>query len=689
MKIGVDVGGTFTDFLLLDADNNSTTCKVLSTPDDPSRAVFQGLTELAELAKDELGTFLSQVEMIVHGTTVTTNAVLTGNIATTGLVTTRGFRDALQMRRGVREVQYDNKYTAPVPLVPRWLRRPVSERIDAEGTVLEEINLDDVDDAIERFVASGIEAVAVCFMHSYREDVNERVAAERLQAKLPGTYLSVSSQVLPQVRFYDRISTTVLNACVGPILGNYLQRLVARLEAVEFPGVLLIMQSNGGGSTAAQSARLAASTLLSGPAAAPVAGLAYSGLHDQQDFITVDMGGTSFDAALVKAGAPSLTTASRVNRHLLALESMEINTVGAGGGSIATLAEGGLLRMGPMSAGADPGPACYSRGGVEPTCTDADLLLGYLSAEFFAGGAIKLDVDAATRAIEKKVGRPLGISALEAAHGMYQVCNVNMATAIREISVQKGYDPRDFLLICAGGAGPLHAACIADELEIKRILIPRESSIFCAAGMLHSDLKHDFVRSYHAEFSVDGLDVERFSSLIEELRSEGNEVLEGEQIQAERRRFSFALDLRYAGQYHEVNVVVAERDLVPLDFDTINDSFHATHNRLFGYDLDKEGTTVNLVNLRVSAIGVTDKPEIKKEAKRSDSATAARKGSRPVFLPSEKQLAEAEVYDGDVMGYGNALEGPAIVEQRNTTIFVPPQWRLDCDALASFILQRD
>jgi N-methylhydantoinase A len=689
MKIGIDVGGTFTDFLLLDGAGNSTVCKVLSTPDDPSRAVFAGLNELAAGREVDFASFLNDVEIIVHGTTVTTNAVLTGNIAATGLITTKGFRDALQMRRGEREVQYDNKYLAPEPLVPRWLRRPVSERVNAEGVVLQEIDVEELDDAIRHLEKAGVEAVAVCFMHSYRTDINERIAAARVKQRLPGRYLSVSSEILPQVRFYDRISTTVLNACVGPILDNYLQRLVARLEEAAYPGLLLIMQSNGGVATPAQSARLAAGTLLSGPAAAPVAGLAYSAVHDQPDFITIDMGGTSFDAALVKNGAPSLTTASRVNRHLLALESMEINTIGAGGGSIASLDDSGLLRMGPKSAGADPGPVCYGRGGQQPTCTDANLLLGYLSPEFFAGGEIQLDLAATSRAVEEKVAKPLGLTVLEAAHGMFQVSNVNMATAIREITVQKGYDPRDFPLVCAGGAGPIHAACIAEELEITRILIPRESSIFCAAGMLHSDLKHDFVRSYHTEFSSRALDAENFGTLLRDIRKEGEQVLALEQIGPARREFSYALDLRYAGQYHEVNVAVAEAVIDPPNFEAICTLFHAAHNRLYGYDLGEVATAVNLVNIRVSAKGLTDKPEIKTETRRSDSASAQLKGQRKVFLPGERVLGDADVYDGDALGYGHSLTGPAIVEQRNTTIFVPPGWRMECDALASFLLERD
>ena len=687
MKIGVDVGGTFTDFLLLDAAGNSQTCKVLSTPDDPSRAVFAGFAQLAERNGHTLDAFLHDVEIIVHGTTVTTNAVLTGKIAPVGLLTTHGFRDALQMRRGMREVQYDNKYPAPEPLIPRRLRRPVVERIDAQGEVLQPILLDDVDDAVQRLTEAGVEAVAVCFMHAYRNDEHERAAAERVADQMPDAYLSVSSRVLPQVRFYERVSTTVLSAGVGPILSRYLDKLVERLDAAVFRGVLLIMQSNGGVTGPKKATALAASTLLSGPAAAPVAGLAYADVHAIRDLITVDMGGTSFDAALVKDGAPSLTTASRVNRHALGLETMDINTIGAGGGSIAWIDDGGMLRMGPDSAGATPGPACYGQGGVLPTCTDANLLLGYLSPDYFAGGSIKLDAAAAETAVEEEIAQPLAKSAIEAAYGMYQVINTNMASAIREISVQKGYDPRDFLLVCAGGAGPIHAAHIAAELEIRKILIPRQSSIFCAAGMLHSDLKHDFVRSYNTEFQVHSLDLGRFSSLVEELSEQGRQVLSDELIPPARQRFSFALDLRYLGQYHEVKIPVDAMELDPIDFAGISKRFHETHDRLYGYSLATEQTAITLVNLRMSAMGITDKPTMASQDRQTQEVAAKRKGQRAIFVAQKREFAPVDVYDGDAMGYGDSFEGPAIVEQRNTTVLIPPGFRLECDPLDSFLLE--
>jgi N-methylhydantoinase A len=687
-KIGIDVGGTFTDFLLMEAGGATGIYKVLSTPDDPSRAVVEGLERMAASHDTALRAFLDDVEIIVHGTTVTTNAVLTGRIAKTGLITTKGFRDALQMRRGIREETYDNKAKPPAPLVPRWLRRPVGERVLADGTVRAPLDEDDVDDAAARFRDAGVEAVAICFMHAYANPVHEAAVAERLKAALPGVYCSASSAVLPQVRFYDRVSTTVLNAAVGPILDRYLTNLTGRLDEAGFGGILLIMQSNGGVTTPGVAAKLAASTLLSGPAAAPVAGLAYSEPHHTRSFITVDMGGTSFDAALVRDGAPELTTDARIAKHALALPSLEINTIGAGGGSIGWIDEGGLLRMGPASAGADPGPACYGRGGTLPTCSDANLVLGYLSAEYFAGGGMALDRDAATAAIERKIADPLGLSLAVAAYGMFRVMNVNMASGIREITVQKGFDPRDFPLICAGGAGPIHAAMIAEELEIGRILVPRESSIFCAAGMLRSDLKHDYVRSYHTPFSAEGLDADRFQAALRSMADEANATLDGEGIAPEARRFDYSLDLRYLGQYHEVRVDVPASELDGPDIDAIAGRLHRAHNRLYGYDLESDGTAIELVNLRLSATGITEKPPIARESRVEAAADCARKGARPVFLPHENEFGEVPVYDGDKLRHGHRIEGPAIVEQVNTTVLLPGGYGLGCDELGSFVMEK-
>ncbi len=685
-KVGVDVGGTFTDFLLMDKGGQAEIFKVLSSPEDPSVAVMNGFSVMADATETDLASFLGSVDLIVHGTTVTTNAVLTGKWARTGLLTTKGFRDALEMRRGIREELYNNRYRPPDPVVPRDLRIAVDERVDHLGHVVVPLNPADVEMGAELFNKRGIEAVAICFMHSHANPDHELEAAQRVARLMPSAYLSVSSKVLPQIRYYERTSTTVLNACVGPILKRYLSSLTEKLGENGFRGILLIMQSNGGVTTPAVVIEMAASTLLSGPAAAPIAGVAYAAPHGHDSFITIDMGGTSFDTALIKDAAPVVTTAGKVNRQALALPMMDINTIGAGGGSTAWIDEGGLLRMGPESAGARPGPACYGFGGVEPTCSDANLVLGYLSGDYFAGGRMKLDGSAAKRAIEQRIAHPLGLSLVQAASGMFHIMNVNMASAIREISVQKGYDPRDFPIICAGGAGPIHAAMIAEELEIGRIIIPKESSIFCAAGMLLSDLKHDLVRSCHTPMEREKADIPRFNEIVRQLEEEGASILAGEQIPQDRQVMSYTLDLRYVGQYHEVPVEISWDDVKTFNETAIKNAFHAAHDRLYGYSLAREGTAVELVNLRLTAVGISDKPVFKEEKPHGQDASQAVKGARLVYLPSSENFGEVDVYDGDRLSRGNRLSGPAIIEQVNTTTFVPKGWNVECDACGNYLM---
>jgi N-methylhydantoinase A len=685
-RLGIDVGGTFTDFLLMGGDGRTRVHKELSTPEDPSIAVMSGLRALAAAQAMQFERFAREIGIIVHGTTVTTNAVLTGRTARTGLITTQGFRDALEMRRGVREVMYDNRYHPPPPIVPRYLRLPVRERVDADGALLTPLEGAGLQAALEALRSENVEAVAICFMHAHANRVNEDAAARLVRQGLPGAYVSVSSEVLPQVRFYERTSTTVLNAGVGPILARYLGNLTRKLDEAKYRGTLLIMQSNGGVASPAAVSQLAAMTLLSGPAAAPAAGLACMAPGGQRSFITVDMGGTSFDAALVRNGEPSVTTSGEVNRYALALPSMEINTIGAGGGSIAWIDDGGLLRMGPQSAGAAPGPACYGRGGAEPTCTDANLLLGFLSAQYFAGGRMKLDAKAAERAIRERIARPLRMDVVEAAHGMYQVINVNMASAIREISVQKGYDPREFPLLCAGGAGPVHGAAIAAELGIRRIVVPRDASIFCASGMLRTDLKRDYVRSLAQALPQGREKSPRIAALVGEMRKQARRTLDAEGIGAARQRLRYSLDLRYAGQYHEVNVAVSEALLKRSDWNGVRELFHAQHDRMYGYSLEEEATAVELLNVRLTAIGVTAKPAPERQPRRRASPAPALKGRREVYLRERAKFAAVPVYDGDRLGHGNRLAGPAIIESVNTTIVVPPGYRVDYDVQGNCLL---
>jgi len=683
-KIGIDVGGTFTDFLLAHEDGRTQIYKVLSTPDDPSAGLMNGLQEMAKDRNISLEAFIRDVETIVHGTTVTTNAVLTYRGAKTGLLTTKGVRDALEMRRGIREEQYNNRYPNVEPLVPRYLRSPVHERLDYKGDVLTSIREQDVHDAVQLFTKEGVEAIAICFMNSFANRAHEEVAAKIIRDKMPNVYLTVSSTLLPSIRFYDRISTTVLNSYVGPVLRSYLKSLLRRLNEIGFRGILLIMQSNGGVVSPEIAIDHAAVTLLSGPAGGPVAGIAYTAIQGYSDCITIDMGGTSFDAALIKNRTPLVTTEGEINRLRLALPMLNIVTIGAGGGSIGWIDEGGLLRMGPQSAGAKPGPACYNLGGELPTCTDADLLLGFLDKNYFAGGKMPLNEEKAIGAIKTHIADKSKMDVIEAAAGMYHVINVNMAAGVREVSVKRGQDPRDFPLVVAGGAGPNHACMIALELEIPVMIVPKESSIFCAAGMLMSDLQHNFVRTYAT--LLDRINPKKFRDLFIEMENEGIALLKTERIQKDRIQFIYSIDMRYIKQYHEVNVIISREEIHQGKLASIAKKFHPEHNRLYGYSLEELGTPIEVINLRLKCSGKTDKPKFLKMKVAGPDPSKSFKNKRKVYLPTKKRFQMVSVFDGDRLRYGNKIEGPAIIEQVNTTTFVSPEFSAICDAYGSFTL---
>ncbi|MCC7162119.1 MAG: hydantoinase/oxoprolinase family protein [Anaerolineae bacterium] len=681
-RIGIDVGGTFTDFLLLDKTGAATLYKTSTTPHDPAIGLLNGLQEMADAHAVSLQEFVRDVELIVHGTTVATNAVLTGNGMPTGLVTTEGFRDASQMRRGIREAQYNNRYRAPEPLVPRHRRLTVRERINYAGECETPLNTQEVCAAAKQLRDERVMGVALCFMQAHANPAHEQQAAEILRRELPDAYLSVSSELAPQIRFYDRTSTTVLNAYVGPLIERYLTNLSARLGELDFRGVLLIMQSNGGVASPQVTKRVAAGTLLSGPAGGPVAGLAFVEPHERGDCITVDMGGTSFDAALIFDRKPLVVTDGRINGHLLALPMLDIHTIGAGGGSIGWIDSAGLLRMGPASAGAQPGPACYGRGGEKPTCTDADLALGYLDPDFFLGGKLKLYLDKARGAIETHIAQPLGMSVEQAAAGMFSVINNHMAEGIRQVSVRRGYDPRDFPLVVAGGAGPIHAAVLATELEIPLLIVPRASSIFCAAGMLLSDLKHDFVRTYTTPWAT--LSVKRLEELCAAMESEARATLQVERVPQDKQQMYFSADLRYVGQYHEVSVSFTAQELQKFDPDELTARFHARHDQLYGYAVP--GAPMELVTLRLTAVGQTVKPQLPRMPKQPAGSDHAIKGKRRAYLPQSDDYAEIPVYDGDKLVHGNRVKGPALIEQATTTVLVPNEYDVECDALGSFVL---
>ena len=686
-KLGVDIGGTFTDFFLVSNDGEAVMHKTLSTPEDSSIGFITGIKELAEKLSIDEDKFIQSIETIVHGTTVATNTLLTLQGAKTALITTKGMRDALEMRRGIREEQYNNHYQNVTPLVPRYLRLTIDERIDADGNVETPVNESELEDIIEKLKSERVESVAVCLMNSYLNDTHEKQVTEYFRSQLTDVYITASCEVLPSIRFYERVSTTVVNAYIGVVVDKYIASLLEKLDAHNFKGGFSIMQSNGGVVSPEVVRKIPAVTVLSGPAAAPIAGAFYADLLGFDNCITMDMGGTSFDTSMVVNGQCVTSTDGDINRYRIALPSLDIITIGAGGGSIGWVDNGGLLQMGPQSAGSLPGPVCYDREGEEPACTDADLLLGYLDADFFAGGKYQLNKNKASKELEKKLTIPLDLSIIETAAGMYRVINMNMAQGVRQVSVERGYDPREFLMIVAGGAGPIHAGEICRELEIPMFVVPNVASIFCATGMLLGDLKHDYVRSYITRFSH--IDKTFFLNLYDEMKQESLDTLAQEGISDNQTEFLPTLDLRYVGQYHEVPLQVNMDDIFSFNLDKIKKEFHREHNRQFGYSLEEEGTELEIINVRLRAIGVTEKPNSFAKMDESDpvkNPDFALKSKREAYVPELDELKEIHVYDGDKLTGKYTIEGPAIIEQINTTIFLGETYDCDTGIGGSFIV---
>jgi N-methylhydantoinase A len=677
-RVGVDIGGTFTDMLVTDESGGARLYKSPTTPQDPSIGLVETFERAARDHELGLDDFLSKVEAIVHGTTITTNSVLTGEGARTGFVTTKGFRDVLNMRRGLKARQFE-KYAPAAPLVPRHRIQVVEERVTVDGEVMTPLNEDDVRAAALALKKEGVEAIAVSCLWSFLNPAHEERIGAILQEELPDAYVSLSTEVLPQIRVYERHSTTALNAYVGPVLKRYLVRLQEELADSGFDGTLLIMQSNGGVMSPELAERFAGNTLLSGPAGGPLAGVFYAATHELKNAITIDMGGTSFDVSLVADGTPTVTTEGEIGGHRIASPVLDIHTVGAGGGSIAWIDSGGLLAVGPKSAGADPGPACYGHGGTQPTVTDADLLLGYLDPEFFHGGELTLDVEAARKAVAG-IADELGLDETDAAAGIYRVVNANMAAALSVVSVQRGHDPREFVLVVAGGAGPIHAAEIAKELEIPLILVPRESSVFCAVGMLITDLKHDYVRTYARD--LDKVDLDEVSGLYRDMAADARRTLGDEGVSDDRIEIDFAADLRYVGQFNEVEVPSTGGEVAPEVLDAMVAAFHERHDTLYGYSMP--GAPIELINLRVSARGVTDKPQFSTVEAGGEDPSAAKRGERSAYF--EGEFVDVPVYDALRLVNGNVVTGPAIVDQPTTTIVVPPGFQLVCDHYNNFLM---
>ncbi|NIQ37414.1 MAG: hydantoinase/oxoprolinase family protein [Proteobacteria bacterium] len=680
--VGVDTGGTFTDLISVDEAGESIIVKTPSTPEDPSLAVIDGLQKIAaEVGKDLKG-FLGDVTRICHGTTVSTNTVLTWSGAKVGLLCTKGFRDTLGIRFGIRETPYDYTIPAPRPLAPRYLTVPIEERIKWNGEEVTPLNEAEVRKACKYLKKQGVEAVVVGFVWSFRNPAHERRALEICKEELPDVYVCSSCDIQPEIREYWRMSTATLNAYVGPNLSKYLKHLVETLKESGFKGQLLITQSSAGVIFPEIAIEQAVRTILSGPACGPAAAAYLAEPLKLKDLITIDMGGTSFDVCLIKDGQPctALETAVAGVYHLR-LPLIDVHTIGAGGGSIAWLDKMNVLHVGPQSAGALPGPACYGKGGTEPTSTDADLLLGYLNPEYFLGGEMSVDVSLAQKAMKEKIADPLGMDVIEAAKAIRKIIDHGMSDALSTVSVQRGEDPRKYTLVAAGGAGPVHVASLARALDIKQILISRTSSIFCALGSIIADLRHDLVRSVVTKTSQ--ADAGTLNDAFQDMRTVGDQYLERESIAAADRYYRKSIDMRYKGQFHEVELPISEAEVTEAEIYHIIEAFHKKHEELYAY---RDIVETEMINVRLAAYGKVVTPTRKAITFRSSDASKCVKGKRDVYFEEKHEFVPTSIYDGDLMEVGNTVEGPAIVEQKTTTVVVPPSARLEVTTYGDYLM---
>lgn len=677
-RIGVDVGGSFTDFVMVESTSAKFYFyKVPSTPADPSVAIAKGVQEM--LAKFNVSP--ADVEFIGHGTTVATNMIIERRGATSALVTTKGFRDVLAIGRQTRPDLFDYSVTHPPALIERSLRIEVDERISADGLIITPINSSELETIAEQLANRGVESVAICFLHSYRNNEHEIRAREILQALLPNVYFSISSEVLPEFREYERTSTTALNTYVGPRMKSYLDKLSGRIKEVGIGPEPLTVHSNGGLLSLATVERLPVLTCLSGPAAGVSGAAAVGAAAGVNNIVTFDVGGTSTDVSLITAGHPYFTSNRLVADYPARLPMVDIHVIGAGGGSISEVDSAGGLKVGPRSAGANPGPVAYGLGSVEPTLTDANICLRRLNPVALLDGRMPIDRERAWAAIDEKIAKPLGISVEEAAYGMLQVATAHMSRAIRAISAERGIDVSGYTLMAFGGAGPLFATDVAEECGINNLLIPQEPGTMCARGVLVSDISRDFVATQLAK--ADSETWEGLLGTARQMVAEGHKWLHGEKVEASRRQFVVYFDARYSGQTHDIPINCDVIGSEPLE--AFLGKFHETHKKQYGYALLDQ--VVQVVNIRVKAIGLVPRSQ-PSQVSGNQSLGDALKERREVYFGSQHGWLDTPVYRRSDLAAGTDIDGPIIVEEMSSTTVVLPGQTCVVDPIGNLHIRR-
>jgi len=678
-RIGIDTGGTFTDVCLINEQTGEVSVtKVPSTPDNPSFAVVEGIKKILKIKKISP----ASLSFLIHGTTVATNSLLEHKGAKTALLTTKGFEDILHIGRQNRPNLYDFWAKRAEPLIPKNLCYGVPERILYTGEIYSQLDEEEVRRIIRDIKKKGVESIAVCLLHSYKNPVHEKKIKQIIFEEYPQASVTLSSDVLPEFREYERTSTAAINAFVMPKVSAYINELAEKLKKLGTTSDLYIMQSNGGVITAKMAQKVSARTVLSGPAGGVLEGVFISKITGEKNIITIDMGGTSSDICLINDGEPKFTTESEIGGYPIKLPMIDINTIGAGGGSIAWIDPGGALRVGPLSAGADPGPVCYGKGGKEPTVTDANVVLGRINPSYLLGGEMKINVKAAYETISEKISKPLDMDVFTAAEGIITVVNANMIRGIRKVSVERGYDPREFCLVCFGGAGPVHGAQLAKQLSISKVIVPKSPGIASAFGMLYADVRHDYVQTYLSK--VNQIKIEDLLSVYQNLEEKAVMQLQKEGFSKQDMILYRSADTRYIGQAYELSVPVKNGSLTYQDLEEIREKFHNLHYQTYGYlRKDKE---VEVVNLRVVALGKLPPVDLIKHTTQKEIFTKS-KEYRKVFF--EGRFLNTPIYQKMSLNPGCRIKGPAVVEQLDSTTVIFPEQIATVDPYGNIVIFLD
>jgi N-methylhydantoinase A len=683
-RLGIDAGGTFTDFVIADTRNgNVKLFKALSTPSDPTKAIENGLKLIADDFGMPAAEIVSRCDLCINGTTVGLNALITHRGGKTGLICTAGHEDSIEIRNGHKEdgFRYDPEYPAATMLVPRYLRKGVRERVISDGSVRTAMVEDDVRAACELFKTEGVETVAISFVWSVLNTKHERRAADIVREMMPAAILTVGSELYPQIREYTRTSTAVVNAYLAPVLRRYVGAVDSYFKSLGARQPVRYFQSNGGLAIGTVMTDRSVYAINSGPASAPQAGLYVCAPFKKRNVITVDMGGTSFDITLTKDGHTNLNKNVDFLRYRIGVPMIQVETLGAGGGSIGWIDSLGILQVGPQSAGSEPGPACYGTGGVEPTTSDANLVLGYLNPEGLLGGKLPLDVGKA-RAAVKKVAEKVGMSVERAAYGMYTIVNNNMVNGIRRVSVERGYDPRDFVLVGAGGATAAHICALAREMGINTIILPKLASGLCAFGQIISDVKYNYMATSPAR--LDNADAyARLNKMFNDVETQGMKHLADDGFGKKDIVIKRSMDMRYVGQVHECTVDIGTFDINAKTIETVKGAFHKRHEQLYTYS--ERHNAVEVVNIESTVFGRIEKPKLPKYGKGA-TAKSSLKGYRKAIFAASGQATKTPVYDGEKLGAGSKVSGPAIIEEITTTIVIEPDWNAVLDATGSYVI---